>query len=132
MFSLMVLEHRQGSVKGKGSEILPSVKVHVPDQDADVVLLDEPTGHLDLTLGAWSALGISTQRRDVVVFEGTLPGWWITSIICRTSRKFHPTFFEGRVWYFGDAGESRENGDSHCRVTRCMKLSTGPEVIRMA
>lgn len=68
------------------------MKVHV-HQDADVVLLDEPTGHLDVTLGAWSALGISTQRRDVVVvFEGTLPGWWITSIICRTSRKFHPTF----------------------------------------
>ena len=59
MFSLMVLEHRQGSVKGKGSEILPSMKVHV-HQDADVVLLDEPTGHLDVTLGAWSALGIST------------------------------------------------------------------------
>ena len=35
------------------------------------------------------------------MFEGTLPGWWITSIICRTSRKFHPTFFEGRVVAFG-------------------------------
>ena len=43
----------------------------------------------------------------------------------------HGTFFEGRAWY-RDAGESRENGDGHCRVTRCMKLSTGPEVIRMA
>ena len=48
----MVLEHGQGSVKVLES-LAPSLKVHV-HQDADVVLLDEPTGHLDVALGAWS------------------------------------------------------------------------------
>lgn len=47
----MVLEHRE-RIKALES-LAPSVKVHV-HQDADVVLLDEPTGHLDVALGAWN------------------------------------------------------------------------------